>query len=64
MLYTASDNSIAKLVAPLTLETAQGASNSLLAFSVMLKENEQKGLCEPGLRQKRRVRLISNMCES
>ncbi len=43
VLYAASDNAVAKLVAPLTPETAQAASNSLPAFSVMLKEIEQKG---------------------
>lgn len=43
VLYAASDNAIAKLVAPLTPETAQAASNSHPAFSVMLKEIEQKG---------------------
>lgn len=43
VLYAASDNAIAKLVAPLTPETAQAASNSLPAFSAMLKEIEQKG---------------------
>jgi hypothetical protein len=43
VLYAASDNSIAKLVAPLTPESAQVASNALPSFSNMLKEIEQKG---------------------
>lgn len=43
VLYAASDNAIAKLVAPLNPETAQVASNSLPVFSAMLKEIEQKG---------------------
>lgn len=43
VLYAASSNAIAKLGAPLTPETAQAASNSLPAFSAMLKEIEQKG---------------------
>jgi hypothetical protein len=43
VLYAASDNLIAKLVAPLTPESAQVASNSLPAFSAMLKEIEKHG---------------------
>lgn len=43
ILYAASDNTIAKLVAPLTPESAQAASNGLPAFSIMLKEIEKNG---------------------
>jgi hypothetical protein len=43
VLYAAPDGLIAKLVAPLTPESAQIASNALPSFSNMLKEIEQKG---------------------
>ena len=43
VLYAASDNAIAKLVAPLTPESAQIAKNGLPMCSAMLTEIEQKG---------------------
>lgn len=43
VLYAASDSAIDKLVAPLTQENAQVASNGLPAFSIMLKEIEKSG---------------------
>lgn len=43
VLYAASDNAIAKLVAPLTPETAQASSNGLPAFAAMLKEIGKHG---------------------
>jgi hypothetical protein len=43
VLYAASDSTIAKLIAPLTPESAQAASNGLPASSVMLKEIEKSG---------------------
>lgn len=43
ILYAASETSIAKLVAPLTPESEQAASNNLPAFSLMLSEIEKHG---------------------
>lgn len=43
LLYAASETSITKLVAPLTPESEQAASNSLPAFSIMLSEIEKRG---------------------
>ncbi len=43
LLYAASETVIAKLIAPLTPESEQAASNSLPAFSIMLNEIEKKG---------------------
>ena len=43
VLYVAPDSMLAKLVAPLTPESAHAASNSLPTFSTMLKEIEKHG---------------------
>lgn len=43
VLYAASDSTIAKLVTPLTPESAQIAKNGHPTCSTMLKEIEQKG---------------------
>ncbi len=43
LLYAASETEISKLVAPLTAESAQAASNSLPSFSIMLQEIEKRG---------------------
>lgn len=43
ILYVASESMLAKLVEPLTPESAQAASNSLPAFAAMLKEIEKHG---------------------
>lgn len=42
LLYAASDSSISKLIAPLSIETEQTASNSLPSFSTMMGEIEKK----------------------
>jgi len=42
LLYAASDSSISKLIAPLSKETEQTASNSLPSFSTMMSEIEKK----------------------
>lgn len=42
LLYAASDSSISKMVAPLSQESEQAASNSLPSFSAMMNEIEKK----------------------
>lgn len=42
LLYAASDSAISKLVAPLSQEAEQAASNSLPSFSTMMNEIEKK----------------------
>jgi hypothetical protein len=43
LLYAATDTEIEKLIAPLTAENAQKASNGLPSFSDMMKAIEKKG---------------------
>lgn len=43
LLYAASETAITKLIAPLTPESEQAASNSLPTFSIMLSEIEKRG---------------------